>query len=156
MNRLHGFGAFVSIVLALTAISGCAPVRAQGPLDKTWISPGKTRISNLRPGSTAKQNVTIHNGRQTPATFSIYYRIPDYVETGFVTAPENAKAWVSVAEATITLEPQASREVEVAIMVPQNETAPARWEFWIGVREETGGSLISELRSRWLVTMKSN
>jgi hypothetical protein len=124
-----------------------------GPEDKTWLSPGKVNISNLKPGSSAQQEITIHNGNKTEAEFSVYYRIPDYVETGFIPAPVEAPAWVMISDKSFSLEAGQTKKVGVELKLPDETQFPEHWELWIGCKENIESSLTTELCSRWLITM---
>jgi hypothetical protein len=84
--------------LALTAMMACNTSQASQPEDKTWLSPGKIRINNLKPGSSVSQKIQVHNGSEQAANFSIYYRIADYVEDNFAAAPAGARDWVTIQE----------------------------------------------------------
>jgi len=141
------------LILAFYGIA--CNVKPTGPADKTWLSPGKVNISNLKPGSSAKQEITIHNGNKVKTGFSVYYRIPDYVEEGFVPAPIEAPTWVTISEKSFLLEPDQTKEIEVVIKIPDDVRTPEHWEFWIGCKEISENTLTTELCSRWLITMKN-
>jgi hypothetical protein len=44
--------------------------------DKTWISPGKVEVGNFFPGARAEYPITIHNGNDEPAEFSVTFQVP--------------------------------------------------------------------------------
>jgi hypothetical protein len=142
------------VSILISAICGLAcTARPTGPVDKTWLSPGKVNISNLKPGSIARQEITIHNGNKIEAEFSVYYRIPDYVEAGFVPAPVEALDWIMIGEKSFSLEAGQTIKVEVELKLPDDTQFPEHWELWIGCKENIKSSLTTELCSRWLITM---
>jgi hypothetical protein len=149
----------LALVVALVGESACAGTGVSSPDDnKTWLSPGKIRITDLRSGDTVKQRIAIHNGNDAAVPFVVYYRIPDYVEEGFSAAPANAREWVTVTEATPVLAPRETKQIEIVLDLPADAMPPARWEFWIGVREKadaTVAGVAMELAGRWLITMKA-
>ena len=102
------------------------------------------------------QQIAIHNGGAVRAAFSVYYRIPDYVEDGFTVAPGSARDWIRIEGESPVLAPRETRMIEVILDLPDQAQAPERWEFWIGVREKTENALTTELCSRWLITMRGN
>jgi hypothetical protein len=148
----------LSVVLGALFVSGlaCSAPEESGPPDKTWVSPGKVRITNLAPGGTARGSITIHNGSDTEAGFSVYYRIPDYTQEGFASAPAEARGWVTPVDIAPVLSPNETKEIEVVLRLPKDATNPERWEFWIGVKADSGGSLATELCSRWLISMRGH
>jgi hypothetical protein len=87
MKKLIGLIAVVGLLLA-----GCAqpspPPEVEAPepppelYDKIWISPGKVEVGNFYPGARAEYMLTIHNGKDEPAKFSVTYRQPDNVAGG--------------------------------------------------------------------------
>ncbi len=142
------------ILLSTFVICGLAcTANPAGPEDKTWLSPGKVNISNLKPASSARQDITIHNGNQKTTEFLVYYRIPDYVEEGFVSAPVEAPAWVMISDKSFSLEPGQTKKVGIEIKLPDDTQFPEHWELWIGCKENKESSLTTELCSRWLITM---
>ncbi len=144
----------LAIAMTLTSATACATQETSKPMDQTWISPAKIQIGNLRPGSSVKQIITIHNGNETPTKFLVYYRTPDYVENGFYAAPADAHNWLKILDANPNLEPRQTKEIQLVLNLPDDAQIPERWEFWIAVKENNGSSLVAELASRWLITMK--
>jgi hypothetical protein len=124
--------------------------------DKVWISPGKVMVGHFYPGARAEWPVTIHNGNDQPTEFSITYKVPSSVEEGYVVAPEEAEDWVIIADSTPVLEAKETREVLIALVMPEDAEAPAKkWEFRVSVRDVSQTGMVqTELACRWLVTMK--
>jgi hypothetical protein len=125
-----------------------------GPDGKTWLAPGKIQLSNVSPGKSITQSLTIHNGGDVTTTFSVYYRTPDYVADNFVTAPEDSQEWISIGETSPVLAPQETKEIQVILEIPEDSETPKRWEFWIGVKAQGENALTAEFCSRWLVAMR--
>jgi hypothetical protein len=138
----------------MAACWACSARQAAGPVDKTWLSPGKIQIGNYSPGHSVKQKITIHNGENAETKFSVYYRVPDYVEEGFTAAPAETGDWIKINENSPSISPLQIKEIEVVLNIPEGSSVPERWEFWIGVKEDKKQSLSTELCSRWLITMK--
>jgi len=126
------------------------------PIDKTWISPGKVNIGNFYPGARAEYPITIHNGNDTDTSFAVAYRYPDHVATGYAKSPTEAQDWVIIADLTPILMPFETRDVLVAIELPEDAiNLPSKWEFWISVMDTTQiGTVKTELCVRWLVDMR--
>jgi len=137
-------------------IAACGAQETAQPADNTWVGPAKVQITNLRPGNSVGQKITIHNGGKTGANFLVYYRTPDYVQKGYVMAPAEAPNWLKIEDENPILAPGETRDIQVILDLPDNAQTPERWEFWIGVRENSGSSLVAELASRWLITVKDN
>lgn len=123
--------------------------------DKVWISPGKVMVGNFYPGARAEWSLSIHNGKDELAQFSVTYREPDHLIEGFVTAPAAAKDWVIIADPTPELKAKETRDVLIALKMPKDAKAPPKWEFWIAVRDATQTGMVqTELACRWLITMR--
>ena len=128
------------------------------PENITWISPGKVNVSNFYPGARAEYPLTIHNGNDTTASFSVYYRYPNHVGEGYEMPPEEAQDWVIVADPTPILMPRETRDVMIALDMPEgaNISTP-KWEFWVGVKDTTQAGMVrTELCCRWLITMRGS
>lgn len=140
----------------MTAVGFACTNSSTSPPDanKTWLRPGKIQVSKYSPGEKVMHKISVHNGNSVEMSFSIYYRIPDYVEGGFVTAPDNTFKWIVISESTPILKANETKEIEIILDLPEATQTPDQWEFWIGVKENTGSSVVSELCSRWLVSMK--
>ena len=137
-------------------ISSETVLTSQPPTDQTWISPGKVNIGNFHEGATAEYPITIHNGSDNTAKFSVYYRIPDHTEEGYVSATNVQQNWIIVADSTPLLYPKETRDILVSLTMPKEAIAPAqKWEFWIGITKVGQTGLVqTELATRWLVTMR--
>jgi len=160
MKKLIGL-----IVLAGLLLSACAqpsaPPVVQTPepppelYDKTWISPGKVEVGNFYPGARAEYPLSIHNGKDEPAEFSVTYRVADNTAEGYVTAPGGAEGWVIIAEPALVLAAKETRQVLIAVEMPKGAKAPPKWEFWIAVKDVTQTGMVqTELACRWLVEMR--
>lgn len=127
------------------------------PADRTWVSPGKVNIGNFYPGARAEYPVTIHNGNDTVATFSVIYRHPDHVATGYAKPPPEAQDWVIIADSTPILMPKETRDVLVVLAMPEEVKIESnKWEFWISVMDMSQtGTVRTELCIRWLVDMQA-
>jgi len=128
----------------------------QPPVDRTWISPAKVQIGNFYPGARAEWELSVHNGNDATAEFAVVYREPDYVAEGYAEPPIEADSWVVIADSSPVLMPYETREILVALDIPANVVITAdKWEFWISVKDITqGGTIQTELCSRWLVVMQ--
>ena len=125
------------------------------PENQTWISPGKVEVGNFYPGARAEYSVTIHNGGDEPAEFSVTYRQPGDADEGYIIAPSAAEDWVMIADPAPLLAAKETRDVLIAVGMPKGAQAPPKWEFWIAVKDVTQTGMVhSELACRWLVTMK--
>jgi len=124
--------------------------------DKTWISPGKVEVGNFFPGARAEYPITIHNGKDEPAQFEVRYREPGSAEEGYIKAPSIVQDWVIIADPTPVLEAFETREVLIAVVMPEDAESPApKWEFWIAVKDVTQTGMVqTELACRWLVSMR--
>lgn len=142
------------LVIILTTGSACTVSKTSELTDKTWLSPGKIQVNNFSAGDSIEQSITIHNGSDVATTFLIYYRTPDYVEENFVLAPIDALNWVNINKASILIAPKEKEEIQVTLKLPNDIQTPTHWEFWIGVKAKKENTLITELCSRWLITMK--
>jgi len=63
--------------------------------------------------------------------------------------------WVIIADPTPVLKAFETREVLIAVVMPEDAESPAlKWEFWIAVKDVTQAGMVqTELACRWLVTM---
>lgn len=126
------------------------------PEDMTWISPGKVKVANFYPGARAEYPLLVHNGNDTTASFTVYYRYPDHVDSDYVKPSEEVQDWVIVADPTPVLMPRETREILIILDMPSNaEVFASNWEFWIGVMDTTQTGMVkTELCCRWLVSMR--
>jgi len=165
MKKLVGL-----LIVTVLLLAGCpqpsAPPGNETPLepppeeqadntDNTWISPPSVIVDNLFPGAEdVEWPLTIHNGKDEPAEFSVTYRVPSSAGEGYVPAPDEAQDWVIIAEPAPMLAAKESREVLIVVEMPEDATAPPKWEFWIVVKDVTQTGMIqTELACRCLVTM---
>ena len=132
------------------------PSGDEPPADRTWISPGKVNVANFYPGGRAEYPITIHNGKDTTASFLVSYRYPDHVGEGYVKPTPEAQDWVIIADSTPVLMPKETRDILVVLAIPNGAKVFApKWEFWISVIDTTQvGTVRAELCSRWLVSMR--
>ena len=130
------------------------------PVDVTWVSPGKVEISNYYPGAKAEYPVTIHNGSVDAVTFTVAYRHPDNVATGYSEPVPETEDWIIVADATPILMPNEKRDVMIILAMPKESGVDKtltgdKWEFWVSVRDMSqAGTVRTELCVRWLVSMR--
>jgi len=124
--------------------------------DKTWISPGKVEVGNFYPGARAEYQVTIHNGNDEACSFEVKYRHPDNVGEEYAMPTSEVQDWVIIADPTPVLEAFETREVLIAVVMPEDAESPApKWEFWIAVKDVTQTGMVqTELACRWLVSMR--
>ena len=159
MKRLIGLIVIVGLVLGGCAQPSPPVVETPSPppelYDKTWISPGKVEVGNFYLGARAEYPLTIHNGKDELAEFSITYREPDNTAEGYVRAPDEAQEWVIIADPAPKLAAKETKDVLIAVEMPKGAKAPPKWEFWIAVKDVTQTGMVqTELACRWLVTMK--
>jgi uncharacterized membrane protein len=156
VKKLIGLLIAIIVVTGLLLVAGCGSSELLPELnDNTWVSPSKVEMGNFTPGASAEYELNIHNGKDEPAEFSVTYRVPSSPASGFVTAPEEAQDWVTIADPSPVLEAKETRQVLIAVEIPEGATAPAKWEFWIVVKDVSQGGMVqTELASRWLITMK--
>jgi hypothetical protein len=155
------------IVVAGLLLVGCpqptAPPTAETPpptpppelYDKTWISPGKVEVGNFYPGARAEYMISVHNGSDEPAEFSITFQIPGSPAEGFDPAPAEAESWITIEDPAPVLAAKATREVLIVLEMPDDAQAPPKWEFRIAAKDVTQTGMVqTELACRWLVVMK--
>jgi len=144
------------LITLLTAGLACS-IRQSAPLDdNTWLSPGKIQVSNFQSGKSISQKITLHNGSKLTTQYTVYYRIPDYVENGYTSAPSDASSWVDIGDKNPVLIFGETREIPINLKLPLEAKTPSCWEFWIGVKAANETGLTAELCSRWLISMEVN
>ena len=122
--------------------------------EKIWISPGKVEVGNFFPGARAEYPITIHNGNDEPTEFSIAFQVPGSTAEGYEPAPSAVEGWMIIEDPSPVLEAKETREVLIAVVMPEDAEAPAKWEFWIAVKDITQTGMVqTELACRWLVEM---
>ena len=155
----------VLIVVAGLLLAGCpqtsAPPTAETSepptelYDKTWVSPAKVEIGNFYPGARAEYMISIHNGSDEPAEFSVSYRVTDNITEGYEPAPADAESWVTIEDPAPVLAAKETREALITVEMPEDAQAPPKWEFWIVAKDVTQTGMVhTELACRWLVAMK--
>jgi len=165
MKKLIVLLIVVGLLLMMMGCAQPAPPAKPGPekveappelYDKTWISPGKVMVGNFHPGARAEWPLTIHNGKAEPAQFELRYREPSSVEEGYIKAHSIVQDWVIIADPAPLLEGYETREVLIAVEMPEDAESPGpKWEFWIAVKDVTQAGMIqTELATKWLVTMR--
>lgn len=123
--------------------------------DKTWISPGKVEVGNFYPGARAEYMLTIHNGNDEPAEFSVTFKVPGSPGEDYVTAPDEAEEWVIIADPAPVLAAKETKDVLITLEMPKGAEAPPKWEFWIAAKDVTQTGMVqTELACRWLVEMR--
>jgi hypothetical protein len=123
--------------------------------DKTWISPAKVEVANFYPGARAEYTISLHNGSDEPAEFSVSYRVTDNITDSYEPAPAAAQDWVTITDPAPVLAAKETREVLIVVEMPGDAQAPPKWEFWIVAKDVTQTGMVqTELACRWLVTMK--
>ena len=167
-ERMKKFILLVTVITGLI-LMGCAqpsvPGEQPGPeavepppelYGQNWISPGKVNVGNFHAGASAEWPITIHNGSEEPTKFEISFKQPNAVDEGFVIAPEIVQDWVIISEPTPVLEGYETREVLIALVMPEDAVSPGpQWEFWIAVQDVTQEGMVrTELAARWLVSMR--
>lgn len=93
------------------------------PMGSTWISPGKVMVTNFHLGARAECAITIHSSpdKEGDTPFKVAYRGPDHVEVEYLRAPtEVVQDWVLVADTTPVLAPNATQDVLIALVMPEN------------------------------------
>lgn len=126
------------------------------PADRTWVSPGKVCIGNYYPGGRAEYPIIVHNGKDTAASFTVSYRYPDHVATGYDKPPIEAQDWIVIADPTPVLAPKETKDILVVLAMPKDTVIGSKkWEFWIStVDSTTKGMIVTELAIRWLIDMR--
>lgn len=116
-----------------------------------WINPGKVYITNLFFGSQAEWIIRIHNEKNVPNVFSVYYKVPDYVEKGYERLPDKFSKWIIVNK-TITIAPDSIGETLVTVKM-SDQAYSKKYEAWIAVMDESQTGMIrTELCSRWFIS----
>jgi hypothetical protein len=159
MKRIILLVAAVAVLLLVGCPSSSPVIEKPEPgpelYDEVWISPGKVNVDHFYPGARAEYPLTIHNGNDQPTEFSITYREASSPEEGYVTAPDETQDWVIIADPTPVIAAKDTKEVLIALEMPEDATAPPNWEFRVVVKDVTQTGMIqTELACRWLVTMK--
>jgi hypothetical protein len=154
------------VVIGVLLLAGCPqpssppgdetpPPPPEEQPDNTWISPPSVTVDNLYPGAKdVEWPLTIHNGKDELAKFSVTFRVPSSAAEGYVTAPSEAQDWVIIANPSPVLAAKESKQILISVEMPEGATAPAKWEFWVVVKDVTQTGMVqTELACRCLVTM---
>ena len=152
------------VLLLLFAVAGC-PSDGNGSdngtepppelYDKTYITPSTVEIGGFFAGGRAEYAITIHNGKDESAQFSVTYQVSNFTREGYVPATAAVESWVTITQPSPVLAAKESRDILIILEMPEGAAAPGeRWEFRIVVKDVTQGGMIqTELASRWLVDM---
>lgn len=82
--------------------------------------------------------------------FQVKYRVPNSTTSGYVKAPSEANGWVIITNTSPVLRPKETKDVLIALDVPENAVMPDKqWEFWISVVQGGQGEVQTELCERW-------
>lgn len=125
------------------------------PVDQHWISPGTVAIGNFYPGARAEWSLTVHNGNTEPTEFAISAQQPQRTKAGYVAVPIDSLDWVIISEPRPVLAARETRDVLIAIEMPDDAIAPEHWELWVVCKPDAGGFVQVQFASRWLVDMRS-
>lgn len=123
--------------------------------NENWIMPAEVKISKYYAGAQAEWSIRIHNGRDVLTSFSINYRVPGKIRTGYVAAPVEAENWVIITDKSLVFAPKETKDILIILAMPKGAYVESdNWEFWISVMEQGQGNVQTEMCSRWLVSMK--
>ena len=106
------------------------------------FSPGKYHIDNLIPGRQADLPITLHNGSDEVCTLIIAYRIPDFVDDGYVMAPSSASGWLIIPDKILEIRPREKKETILTIDIPEGATTTAKWEFWVSIKDSSQTGMV--------------
>jgi hypothetical protein len=119
----------------------------------SWISPAKVEVGNLYPNATGEFELTIYNGRDTNAAYSVEAQVPSFVADGYTAIPKEYLTWVTFDNPRPVVPPKQSRIIIVDITMPASVTySQKKAEVWVVVRDETqAGSIQTQLACRVMV-----
>lgn len=125
------------------------------PQNTNSISPGKVFIDNYVAGASAPYQIQIHNANNISATFSVDYRVPDWVGENYSRPTSEVRDWVWISNRRPVIPAHTTYTVDISLGMPSTATPPGdKWEFWIGVIDQSQtGNIHIELCQRWLITM---
>jgi len=90
------------------------------------------------------------------AQFHVWAERPHTPKTGYAPATEEMLDWVIVSEPHPVLASHETRDIIIAVEMPKDGMAPAKWEFWVVVAPDGGAGMVKvQLASRWLVDMRA-
>lgn len=156
-------GIAIAAVLGILLVPGLLSPDVNGrddlPTTGTGISPKVVHIDDFYLGYTASWTVTIQNGNDYEAEFSVNYRVPDYgsVEEPFVSAGGRAINWVRIPDSgSIILQAGETKDIPITLRAPTDAEVPAeQWEFWVAVSDQTQtGNVMETHIQRVMVTMR--
>lgn len=124
------------------------------PEDQHWISPGTVAIGNFHPGARAEWNLTVHNGNTEPTEFTLSVQQPQKTKAGYEPASQEALDWVIISEPAPVLAGRETRDILIAVEMPEGCAGPEHWEFWIVCKPDARGFVQVQYASRWLVDMR--
>jgi len=135
---------------------GAVSIDGMPPDGQNWISPGKVEVGNYFPGARAEWPITIHNGNNEQAEFSLVYKYPNRVLDGYSFPEYGAVDWVSFDDSLPLLAPRETKDVLVILEMPKDaDFEEGKWEFWISVKDMSQGSFVqTEMVSKWRVDMR--
>lgn len=91
--------------------------------------------------------------------YSVKYRLPSRQREGVINAPDFVEDWVETAETLAIFNPNETRDILVAITMPEDfdiALVPPSFEYWIGVTDVTTSSMVkTELCTRCMVKMRT-
>lgn len=122
------------------------------------ITSGKIFVDHYVAGEPAVGELTIYNGNDHAAEFTVGYRIPDNTLEGYARAGSDYAEWVWISDKRPLIQSHESYTVTIRLGMPSTGTPPAdKWEFWIGVIDQSQtGDVVVELAQRWLITMETS
>lgn len=119
------------------------------------ISLGKVFVDNYVPGESDQDTLSIYNGNDFDATFSVDYRVPDWVGENYSRPTEQVRDWVWISNRKPLVRAHETYIVEISLGMSSTAIPPGdKWEFWIGVIDQSQAGFVQvELCQRWLITM---
>lgn len=123
--------------------------------DNNWINPGKSFLTSCTAGTSHEWQLEIYNANNGSATFSVDYRVPDWVQEGYARPTQDVRDWVYISNKRPVIAPHSTYNVTISLGMPSYGVAPGpQWEFWIGVIDQSQTGFVQvELAARFLVTM---
>jgi len=125
-----------------------------GPMDSTWIGPGKVTFGNFVPGNEATYPITIHNGSSDSKSFLMWVMTPSLASEEYSNFIREVSTWVTFGDNGFIMAPKETRRVFVTLKMPDSTFVPHRnWEFWIAVKEGQSSFIQEAVASRWVFEM---
>lgn len=139
-------------VLGISSGMGKTALSNEMPISLSYnAGTGELEVGNLT--ADTRRVITIDYHHDSPSEFLVEYKAPDKTWEGYAAAPVAAKAWVSIAQHQVILQPYQTKAVAVTLQTPPGIVLPGKWEFDIAVSEVTEASYVTETVSRFLITM---